>query len=144
MKILALIDSEQATEKLQRDFPPPFELTIVGTILTALQYLQNVTPDVILCQMHLKNESIFDFIKLLPNHPNVSQVPVVGCYTSQPELDKTMDALEQALKCFGHQKCLRAETFYSYFLKNEIIDATRRVHLDPRLLQRSATDAQPA
>jgi DNA-binding NarL/FixJ family response regulator len=138
VKILALFDSEQAIEKLERDFAAPFELTVVHNIISALLYLQEETPDVILCQMHLEDESIFDFIKLLPNHATARQVPVVSCYTSEAKLGEALDSsLEQALKCFGHQKCLRVETFYSYFLKNEVVDATRRVHADPRFMERN-------
>ncbi len=139
MKILALFDSEQAIEKLERDFTHPFRLTVVKTILQALQYMQEETPDVILVQMHLENESMFDFVKVLPTHVSASQVPVLGCFSSQPELGEQLDSsVERALKCFGHQKCLGVETFYSYFLKNAVIDATRRVHADPRLMQRDA------
>ena len=143
MKILALFDCEQAIEKLERDFKSPaFELTVVNTVFLALQYLQQDTPDVILCQMHLQDESTFDLIKLLPNHPKSSKVPVVGCFTGNSVLGKSLEcSLEQALKCFGYQKCLRSETFYSYFLKNEVVDATRRVHADSRLVQRAVRQA---
>jgi len=148
MKILALFNCRQAVEKLERDFSATgdYELATCDTILSALQYLENESPDVVMCQMHLNGENICDFLKALNSHDTASHIPVIGCYVSacdidnqlynQNDGDETKCNPEKAMKAYGHSKFVQPQTFYSYFLKHEVIDATRRVHADPVLIAR--------
>jgi len=149
MKILALFNCHQAVEKLERDFAATgeYELATCDTILSALQYLENESPDVIMCQMHLNSENICDFLRALNGHDTASHIPVIGCYVSASDLenqtlenqtndDQTQCDPEKAMKAYGHSKFVQPQTFYSYFLKHEVIDATRRVHADPVLIAR--------
>lgn len=142
MKILALFNCQQAVEKLQRDFSTTgeYELATCETILSALQYLETESPDVVMCQMHLNGENICDFLKALNAHETASHTPVIGCYVSAHDLenqdteDESMCNPEKAMKAYGHSKFIQPQTFYSYFLKHEVVDATRRVHADPVLV----------
>jgi CheY-like chemotaxis protein len=144
MKILALFNCQQAVEKLERDFSVPgeYELATCETILSALQYLENESPDVVMCQMHLNGENICDFLRALNSHDTASHIPVIGCYVSACNLENQSDDdeskcnPEKAMKAYGHSKFVQPQTFYSYFLKHEVVDATRRVHADPVLIAR--------
>jgi CheY-like chemotaxis protein len=144
MKILALFNCQQAVEKLERDFSitGEYELATCETILSALQYLENESPDVVMCQMHLNGENICDFLRALNSHDTASHIPVIGCYVSACDLenqsdgDETQCHPEKALKAYGHSKFVQPQTFYSYFLKHEVVDATRKVHADPVLIAR--------
>jgi CheY-like chemotaxis protein len=144
MKILALFNCHQAVEKLERDFSATgeYELATCDTILSALQYLENESPDVVVCQMHLNGEDICDFLRALNSHDTASHIPVIGCYISASDLDNQSDDdetkcnPEKAMKAYGHFKFVQPQTFYSYFLKHEVIDATRKVHADPVLIAR--------
>jgi CheY-like chemotaxis protein len=148
MKILALFNCNQAVEKLQRDFSAAggYELAVCDTILSALQYLENESPDVVMCQMHLNGEDICDFLRALNSHETASHIPVIGCYVEASDLesnferelddDPTRCNPEKAMRAYGHSKFVQPQTFYSYFLKHEVIDFTRKVHADPVLIAR--------
>ncbi len=119
-KILCLFDSEEARQRLQSLLGDGYELEIVPTILAALQSLKKEIPAAIVVQLHLGEESCFDFLNAVENNADYAKVPVITCCT-EDVFDKSIEEyLIRVTRFLGSKSYVCGRDFYSPKLPIEV------------------------
>ncbi|HEY9677790.1 MAG TPA: hypothetical protein V6C76_07260 [Drouetiella sp.] len=121
LKILTVFDCSQAVEWVSQTLVS-HELTQVGTIMAAMQILQKDKVDVILVQLHLQNESLFDLLRSIRRNDFYRSMSFICCETSRPTREPHIEAefLEKSCLLYGATKVLPIDRFYCEELEHEI------------------------
>ncbi len=118
-KVLCLFDSPVAMAGLAALLGPSYETECVPTILAALQSMKRARPDVIVVQLHLRDESCFDFLRTLENNPQYASIPVITC--SVDSVDKRIEEyLIKVSRFLGSKIYVCSEDFYTDRLQHEV------------------------
>ncbi len=122
-RILALFDSDDASQNVKTRLQPQNEVVFVQTSNQALQRIQNQQFDLILCAAHLTDESFFDFLKTLRHaeDKNDRKIPFICCSTTNTELAKSVEEpIKQACRLLGGDHYLTNEEFFSEQLVKDV------------------------
>lgn len=121
-KVLCLVDCPLAKANLEARLSSSYEVEFQPTILAALHSLRKEIPQAIVVQMHLQNESCFDFLSTLENNSEYLQIPVVTCCVENVFDKNIEDYLMKATRCLGSKTYLRCQDFYSEKLPMAVSD----------------------
>jgi CheY-like chemotaxis protein len=118
-KILCLFDSQKARTGLGDLLGSAYDTECVPTILAALQSLKRSKPAVIVVQLHLRDESCFDFLRALENNPECASIPVMTCCVEDVH-KSTEEYLIKVSEFLGSKIYVRCQDFYSARLQREV------------------------
>src|ERR1700733_13536215 len=125
LKILCLFDCQKAKTGLGDLLGSAYETECVPTILAALQSLKKSKPAVIVAQLHLREESCFDFLRALENNPEYASIPVITCCIVD-QFDKSIEEYLIKVSTFlGSQIYVCCQDFYSARLQREVAQCIR-------------------
>jgi PleD family two-component response regulator len=118
-KILCLFDCQKAQTGLGDLLGSAYETECVPTILAALQSLKRSKPAAIVAQLHLREESCFDFLRALENNPEYASIPVITCCVE--DVNKSIEEYLIKVSAFlGSKIYVRSQDFYSARLQREV------------------------
>jgi CheY-like chemotaxis protein len=123
-RILLLNDSPKETELLEAACRNAgHELTSMPSIAAAMDWLNKKDHiDVIVSEVHLEDENVFDFLKAVKSDPRHDWVQFIMVCTSTSDLAATMDnQLQQAARILGADKYVMMPDFDASRLLKEII-----------------------
>jgi CheY-like chemotaxis protein len=124
-KVLCLFDSDEAKTSLENLLGCAYETECVPTILAALQSLRKSRPDAIIVQLHLREESCFDFLRALENNPEYTSIPVITCCIVD-QFDKSIEEYLIKVSTFlGSKIYVCCQDFYSARLQREVAQCIR-------------------
>ncbi len=124
LKILSVFDSERAIDWLSTALAG-HQLTMVKTIMAAMQILQKDKVDVTLVQLHLQSESLFDLLRSIRRNDYYREMSFVCCATSHSAHQTHVESeqfLEKSCLLLGATKFLPMADFYSDNLEQEILN----------------------
>ena len=123
--VLCLFDSEEATEMLQATFGPACRVLVVPTVFAALQELKKSTPEMIVVQVGLRDESCFDFFKAVQQLVALKKIPMIAVCVSDAFHESIEAFIQKSCSFFGCQNYLTHTEFKSQALR---FLWTQRVH----------------
>jgi PleD family two-component response regulator len=124
-KILCLFDSHKAETGLGDLLGSAYDTECVPTILAALQSLKRSKPVVIVVQLHLREESCFDFLRALENNPEYASIPVITCCVE--DVNKSIEEyLIKVSEFLGSKVYVRCQDFYSARLQREVAQCIKK------------------
>lgn len=99
--VLCLFDSDLAVERLRSSLGPTCHVTAVSTVLGALQELKKMTPDLVIVQVGLRDESCFDFLKAAQPVAMKKNVPMVAVSIEDAYHDSIETFIAKSCQFFG-------------------------------------------
>ena len=128
-KVLCLSDCEKAKANLENLLGSSFETECVPTILSALQSMKRSKPDAIVVQLHLREESCFDFMRALENNAEYATIPVITCCV-EDVFDKSIEEyLRKVSQFLGSKVYVNCPDFYSARLQRQVAQSIKESQL---------------
>jgi PleD family two-component response regulator len=115
--VLCLFDSELAVERLKSSLGPTCRVKAVSTVLGALQELKKMTPDLVIVQTGLRDESCFDFLKAAQPVTVSRHIPMVAVSIDDMYHESIEAFIARSCQFFGCNCYLRYSDFSSDALR---------------------------
>jgi len=112
LNILILDDERAGVQDLHNALSAKHDVVWARSINRALTEVDESTFDIIICGVHLLNESMFDFLKQVTEKAENKRIPFVCFRAVEPgEFGKSSDRMiENASKMVGADKYIAVET----------------------------------
>jgi CheY-like chemotaxis protein len=124
--VLCLYDSEEVLKSLEQSLEPGFRLVSATTVLNAVKQMRKSAPDLIVVQLHLKEESCFDFLKIAQSTVSEKEIPMVAVSAGET-CDQTIETyLKRVCNYFGCTSYLSSEDFQSGALRFTLSQLMRK------------------
>lgn len=128
IRILVLQEMEENINNLQLSLEPyGYDLTIVDKISQAMSVLARNEMDVIVSAVFLRNESVFDFLRLCKADSRTAEKPFIFYCSKHSAFARSVrDGLQIAARAMGADKYITMEDFNGAALRDEIEDTIQR------------------
>ena len=128
-----MTDSIEASDLLKEALGPYCKVTCRDTVLSALQELKDILPDLVVVQVGLRSESCFDFLKPAQLATAARLIPMIA-FSAENHFHESIESfLRKACLFFGCLGYLKADEFRSSELGLELAK-----HLRDRSLCRAS------
>ncbi len=125
--VLCLFDSEAAVEKLRETLGPGCRVLAVSTVFGALQELRKFTPDMVVVQVGLRDESCFDFFRAAQPTLAAKKTPMIAVCVGDIFHESIEAFIQKTCVFFGCQNYLTYKDFQSDALRFQLTKSMRSI-----------------